>query len=874
MIASFTLHAADLGYRLNEPLLADGKIHRVSWSPQSRDKSGWYVAWDHGDWGAVTWGDWRDDWKEDWTSKNFRAMSSTERAIMKAHSESQKLQEAESRAKALKDTSFLAEQVWKNGCITLRDHPYLTKKQIPGTGMRFAERHGKPELLVPLRNEDGSLCNVQRILVDGTKRFMRSAPIVGLHWRTGELPTTTEFTGDLIVAEGVATAATVHQISGATVFAAMNAGNLPAITTWLRRAYPTARILIAADDDRWDRDGTARPEEKNIGRKKATEAAANTRALILLPTWTDLQSRGTDWNDLYCEEGEAIATTKWNDALTIAGLDRQISSLSESEYAQRRASLTAAYAKAGAGHLGIRQLNQRRKERRGVSTEENSQESGERPPHMVMAGICEGITLWKDKNGIPYASLTHNGVNLNTRIVGKFFTAWLRVQWDEVESMVLPPTKMLLESVVAQNAARALLNAPTCDCHFRFGFDSDTNTHWWDLGREDWKMVKITADGWEITTDCPIKFAHSESKSDLPLPAKNPEMNGMDPFWEIINVAKEDRCLIAGFMLGSMLSTAPCFGLGLYGGQGTAKSGISANIRGILDPRPADSDTLNDGNVDDLGVVCLEQWIPIFENMSYISAEVSDKLCRLTTKLSVTTREFFTNLGIISYSVRRPWIINGLNNVCSRGDLAERSIPVSLLPAPVGDERKRLKWIEEKFSACQPHIMALLLDAATEAIFNAEAARKFLSKEGLYHRMADALEWITAGEPILGFPAGSFIRRLNELQQDAGHLTLDGNPVLVAIESLLGSRGYWKGSMTDILQEMWDEDSAHKRDKHLPQTAIAVGNWITRNIDQLKTSFGITISPSQKIRAKGRQIYVREFTRTIQPQTDDDTDFD
>jgi hypothetical protein len=80
--------------------------------------------------------------------------------------------------------------------------------------------------------------------------------------------------------------------------------------------------------------------------------------------------------------------------------------------------------------------------------------------------------------------------------------------------------------------------------------------------------------------------------------------------------------------------------------------------------------------------------------------------------------------------------------------------------------------------------------------------------------------------------------------------------------------------MTDILQEMWDEDSAHKRDKHLPQTAVAVGNWITRNIDQLKTSFGITISPSQKIRAKGRQIYVREFTRTIQPQTDDDTDFD
>jgi hypothetical protein len=258
--------------------------------------------------------------------------------------------------------------------------------------------------------------------------------------------------------------------------------------------------------------------------------------------------------------------------------------------------------------------------------------------------------------------------------------------------------------------------------------------------------------------------------------------------------------------------------------------------------------------------------------MSYISPEVADKLCQLTTGLGSSDRELFTNDGVISSMVRRPWIINGINNVCSRGDLAERSIPVEL--ETVSDTRKREKWIAEKYTACRPHIMAILLDAATEAIFNAEAARKFLSKEGLQHRMADALEWITAGEPILGFPAGSFIRRLNELQEDAGAKALEGNVVLKAIESKLNSCGYWKGSMTDILEAMWDEDSAHKRDKHLPQTPVAVGNWITRNIDQLKTSFGITISPLQKSRVGGKQVYVRKFTRTIQPQSDDDTDFD
>lgn len=872
VISAFTLHAADHGYRVTEPLIPDGKIHRVSWSPQSKNKSGWYVAWDHGDWGTVAWGDWKDSWQEVWTSKSQRQMSTADRAAVKARVDEVKAIEAAERAKAMKVAEFWADRIWKDAAIDPVAHPYLAKKQIPGKSLRIWERDGKLELLVPLRDEHGSLSNLQRILEDGTKRFIRGAGIVGLHWRTGRLPDDVEFTGDLIVAEGVATAATVHKLSGSTVFAAMNAGNLPAVVSWVRKTWPIARILIAADDDRWERDGTARPEEKNMGRKKAAEAAANTRALIILPTFTDLQSRGTDWNDLFCEEGEIGAMVKWRSSLAIAALDRQISILTDSEYAQRRASLIAAYANAGAARMGTRQLDQRRQERRGDAPEAGH-EPGERPPHVVMAGICEEITLWQDQFGIPYATLPHNGVTLNAQIQGAFFQDWLRVQWDAAESIVIPPNKMVLTSVVEQHAARARLNAPFMHSHYRFGFDPATNTHWWDLGRTDWQMVKIHADGWQIATNCPIKFAHSETQSDLPLPAKNPEMNGMDPLWEILNIAEEDRCLIAGFLLGAMLSTAPCFGLGVYGAQGTAKSITSATIRRILDPSPAPAQTLNDRNIDELGLTCIQQHIPIFENMSYVSTEVSDVLCSLTTGLSARTRQLYTNTGIVSYTVRRPWIINGINNVCSRGDLAQRSIPVSLLPAPEGDARKREAWLEEKFLACRPHIMAMLLDAAVEAIHNAEAARAFLSKEGFHHRMADALEWITAGESTLGFPAGSFIRRLNELQEDAGHQSLDGNPVLDAIESLLGSRGYWKGTMKEILQTMWDADASTKRDKHLPQTHSAMGGWVTRNIEQLKKSFGISVTPLGKIYVNRKQIYVREFTRITQPTTDDDPDF-
>ncbi len=844
MIASFLLHAADLGYRLNEPLLADGKIHRVSWSPQSRDKSGWYVAWDHGDWGAVTWGDWRDDWKEDWTSKNFRAMSSTERAIMKAHSESQKLQEAESRAKALKDTSFLADQVWKNGCITLRDHPYLTKKQIPGTGMRFAERHGKPELLVPLRNEDGSLCNVQRILADGTKRFMRSAPIVGLHWRTGELPTTTEFTGDLIVAEGVATAATVHQISGATVFAAMNAGNLPAITTWLRRAYPTARILIAADDDRWDRDGTARPEEKNIGRKKATEAAANTRALILLPTWTDLQSRGTDWNDLYCEEGEPSATTKWNDALTVASLDRQISSLSESEYAQRRASLTAAYAKAGAGHLGIRQLNQRRKERRGASAEETDQDK-DRPPILDLQLIVDDYELWKDPMGTAFCTMLNRGIRMNAHVEGQFFGDWLRFEYEERTGNRTPLPPLTLQSVTAHAAAKARTIGATHECYYRMG--KCENYRWLDLGRDDWKCVRWNAQGWEIVDTASVKFFRGPSNVGLPIPLRDADKQGMDPLWQILNVQKEDRPLVTGFLLGAMRSDCSCFAMSIHGGHGCAKSMATELARSLLDPAVVKTQALDGMQPNDLGVTCINQWIPCFDNNGGISTELQNTLCMITTNYGSKTRKLYTNNETCDFNVRRPWIVNGMTNGCTRSDLAERTLPVRL---NFINHQNRMTETEvrAKFKLVHAHLLAVILDAAVEAERHYEQTGIAMKKSGTSHRMADALQWITAGEDALGFAAGTFYSQLNIHQQESGVEALAGTPIMNTIEALLeehSGRGEWSGTAAEFLEKLKEfAPSHHHHSKYLPHDERSLGKYFREQSARLKESFGIIISES------------------------------
>lgn len=886
MISDFPSFATSLGFRIAEPILADGKVRRINLRPESRSKTGWYVAYDHGEWATVVFGDWADGAGAiKWSSRPERRMSGTDRIAHKAKVDAAMKAEAEKRAQQTERALRHVARFWRDANLVTSeepiDHPYLAAKQIDGRHFRTVQRKEKDgtmvvELLAPLRDFQENIVNIQRILPNGSKRFIAGAPVSGSWFRTDPVMPSPNTQGEIVITEGIATAASIRKWVDCICLAAMNAGNLPVVTKWARSRWPDARIIIAADDDRWEKDGTPRLVEKNAGRKKAAEAAEGTRALILFPSFMLVESRGTDWNDLFREEGLDAAKAKWTAGLRLAALDRQVAMMPEHEYSAAKPRLISAYSNAGIPNMGNRMLDQRRRASATINPENTVHGDGEEPPHVVMAAICEHIELWRDQFGVAYATFLHNDVMLNAQIVGRFFSDWLRVQWDAESSPVNPPSQSVIQATVEQNAARARMNAPSYTSFYRMGYDESADMHWWDLGRPDWKMVRFNAEGWEVTTECPIKFAHSESKCEMALPERNPDLDGLTPMWKILNVDPKDYCLIAGFLLGSMLSTAPCFGLSVFGPNGTSKSVTCENLRKMIDHNPASAQTLNEKNVGELGLTCITQWMPIFENMSKLDPEVQDALCSLTTKLSSKTRELYTNTGIIAYEVRRPWMVNGINNVCSRGDLAQRTIPLALLPPPEGDDRKKEEEVHREFALMRPHIMACLLDAAVEACQLKPQAAKFLSKNGYHHRMADALEWITAGEAALGFPTGSFIRRLNQLQEQAGQEALDGHPIVATLESLLAnsSRGFWCGSYLSLLTEVHEEFPNAKKDKYMPHDAIGMGNWVTRETERLRKSFGIRVGERRQSRAGGKREWVRDYQKlnieTEAEETNDD----
>ena len=179
--------------------------------------------------------------------------------------------------------------------------PYLARKGVQAHGVRCLP---DGTLLVPMRNLAGDLQNLQRISpakpADGgpEKRFLPGGRKSGLWHLIGTL----EGAAVLLLAEGYATAASVHEATGRPVGVCFDAGNLVNVAKALRAQWPALPLLVCGDDDR----ATQQRTGTNPGRSKATSAARAGRAGGALASAVfpaGLTGDATDFNDLASQAG-------------------------------------------------------------------------------------------------------------------------------------------------------------------------------------------------------------------------------------------------------------------------------------------------------------------------------------------------------------------------------------------------------------------------------------------------------------------------------------------------------------------------------------------------------------------------------------------
>ena len=279
-IEAFRLAIAAAGLTPPDTIHGDGAIHRFSTDGRRGDDSGWYVL--HLDRiPAGSFGCWRTGLQSTWCGKSDTAMTTKERAAYRQRIKAMRAQRDAEQAQRQQSASATAAAMWQQGDAATA-HPYLTTKAIQPHGIKsFGDK-----LLIPMRDTAGTLHSLQTIAPDGSKLFHPGGRVKGCYFGIGKPA------DKLIVCEGFATGASLHEATGDAVAVAFNAGNLEAVALALRDKYPALKIVIAADDDHLT-DG-------NPGMTKAMAAAQAVGGDLIKPEFgADRPDKATDFNDLH-----------------------------------------------------------------------------------------------------------------------------------------------------------------------------------------------------------------------------------------------------------------------------------------------------------------------------------------------------------------------------------------------------------------------------------------------------------------------------------------------------------------------------------------------------------------------------------------------
>jgi hypothetical protein len=239
-----------------------------------------------------------------------------------------------------------------------------------------------------------------------------------------------------------------------------------------------------------------------------------------------------------------------------------------------------------------------------------------------------------------------------------------------------------------------------------------------------------------------------------------------------------------------------------------------------------------------------------FDNLSGLPSRLSDSLCRLASGGSFALRRLYTDDEEVLFKAARPIVLNGIEDVIGRSDLADRAIFLTL--GLIEEERRRSEaelWCE--FEAARPRILGALLDVVAHG----------LRALGCVHldrlpRMADFALWATACETAL-WPAGTFTRAYTANCRAAVEVVIGDDPVAACVRDLMRECSSWTGSAADLLRVSLQRTGESSRDgSGWPKNPRALAGHLRRAQTSLR-ALGIDIVFRREGRAGRRVITMR-----------------
>lgn len=392
---------------------------------------------------------------------------------------------------------------------------------------------------------------------------------------------------------------------------------------------------------------------------------------------------------------------------------------------------------------------------------------------MVKAAL-ERAELWQDGRGVTYISIPlESGGVASYPIKSTPTRQWLTRLFHDEHGR--EPRKDDIAIAIDGLDARAAIRE-RYEPHFRIA--EEDNRIYVDLGRADWKILEITAEGWRVVDRAPVRFVRRGMLHEIPEPKRG---GSWEKVIELLRLNERESVILAlSWMLQAVWPQGPYVHLVLEGEQGSGKSILAQMLKLITDP----SDNLlrrPPRDEEDLFVAARSERILSFDNLSGIQDWLSDALCCLSTGATYSKRQKYTDWEEAAISIRIPCILNGIEAAPTRPDLLDRIVTLSLRPIPPSSRRSEAELIQA-VEAYLPEIWGLLADAASAGLRNRDRAKEAL--RGRLPRMADFALWITACEEAMPWEAGEFLETYERNREESMTTLIEADILAAAVVEL------------------------------------------------------------------------------------------
>ena len=370
-------------------------------------------------------------------------------------------------------------------------------------------------------------------------------------------------------------------------------------------------------------------------------------------------------------------------------------------------------------------------------------------------------------------------------------------------------------------------------------------------------LLKVTADGYEATTQGDVIFTRTQISNALPHPIK-----GTHTVRDLLRFIRiEERALPAliGALVTSLMVNAPQPIVFLKGSANSGKTTALKFLMDIFDPTTSAPGTSLTQDQKELKTLASLRRSLNFDNISHVGADESDMLARFSTGGEIIFRELYSDDNAHVRQFKRPVFINGIMDGFSRSDLASRSIVFELRPLSSQDISPSTE-IYEEWDAVKGEIFHSLLEITSQILKNAESIQ---IPDGVEHRNRELVENITIASAILDLDGIGYLQNsIKELSETVLGSSVFADAVRGLSNCLLSKNGTCShiqtlSSLPDELidgpligtwvlsVELHEIIKAHVKgedQKTFPQTSSAFGNALKRIEADLQTLFGITIT--------------------------------